>query len=60
MRLFKESLLSLFVVGVVLSLYFLAAGAALFNFYGFVSHRDKPEAVHHLKIAANVNSISLR
>jgi hypothetical protein len=60
MRFLKESLLSFFVMGVVLSLYFVAAGAALFSFCGFVSHRDEPEvAVHHLKIAAEVNSISL-
>lgn len=43
MRLLKESLLSFFVAGVVLSLYVLAAGAAFFSFCGFVPHRDEPE-----------------
>ena len=50
MRFLKESLLSLFVVGVVLSFYFLAAGAALFGFCRFVSHRHEPNAAHHLKL----------
>jgi hypothetical protein len=59
MRFFKESLLWFFVVGVVLSFYFLAVGAAFFSFCGFVSHRDQPKAVHHLKIAADANSKSL-
>lgn len=58
MRLLKESLLSFFVVGVVVSLYFVAAGAALFSFCGFVSARDEPDALHHVKITADVNSIS--
>jgi hypothetical protein len=58
MRFLKESLLSFFVVGVVLSLYFLAAGAALFSFCGFVSHRDKAEPAQHLKITANVTSLN--
>lgn len=55
MRFIKESLLSFFVVTIVLSLYLLAAGAALFSFRGFVSHRDKPEAVRHFKIASNMS-----
>jgi hypothetical protein len=59
MRFLKESLLSFLVVGILLYLYFLAAGAALFTFCGFVSHRGEPEALHHFKIAADVNSISL-
>jgi hypothetical protein len=52
MRLLKESLLSLLVVAVVVSLYFLAASAALFNLGGFVSSGGESEAADHLKIAA--------
>jgi hypothetical protein len=56
MKFLKDSLLSFFVAGIVLSLYFIAAGAALFSFCGFVSHREEPELGGRLKIAAKVTS----
>jgi hypothetical protein len=59
MRLLREALLSALVMGVVLYLYLVAGGAVLCSLCGFVSHRDKPAAVHRLKIAADVNSTSL-
>jgi hypothetical protein len=49
MRVLKELLLSLFVMGVVLSLYFVAAGTALVSFWGFSFHRGEPAALHDLK-----------
>jgi hypothetical protein len=45
MRLLKESLLSLLVIGVLLYLYFVAAGTALLARCGF--HREQ-QPVHHL------------
>ena len=47
MRLLKESLLSLFVVGVVLSLYVLAAAAALFTARGLLPDKRlrEPSAI---------------
>ena len=59
MRFLKEALLSFFVMGLVLYLYVVAAGAVLFSLC-FVSHRDKPAVVHHSKIAPAVDSIWLR
>lgn len=59
MRLLRETLLSLFVMGVVLYLYLVAGGIVLCGICGFVSHRDKPAAVHHSKMAADVNSTAL-
>jgi hypothetical protein len=56
MRFLKESLLLLFVLGVVVSLYFLAASAALFGLCGFVSHRDEPDTLDHAAIATNEKS----
>lgn len=48
MRLLKETLLLFFVLGVVLSLYFVAAGTAFVSFCGFGFRRGEPAAVHHL------------
>jgi hypothetical protein len=56
MRFLKESLLSFFVVTVVVSLYFLAAGAALLSLCGFVSDRDGPETPYRSAIAKNEKS----
>jgi hypothetical protein len=56
MRFLREALLSLFVVVVVLCLYFLAAGVALFSFWGFVSHRDEPDAAYRSAIAKSKKS----
>ena len=58
MRFLKESLLSFFVVGIVLSLYFVAAAAALFGARDPMSIKlcERP---CHFKIATDVNSISL-
>ena len=53
MRILREALLCFLVVAVVLSLYFVAAGAALLSFCGFVSKRSEPEAVHHMKIVTD-------
>ena len=54
MRFLKESLLSFFVVGVVLALYFIAGVAALFKFCGFVSPGNEPGAVHQLRVLTDV------
>jgi hypothetical protein len=43
MRFFKETLLSIFVIGVVLYVYLLAAGAALFDVCRLVSSAGEPE-----------------
>lgn len=59
MRSIKESLLSLLVVGVVLCLYLLAAGAVLFGFSGLMSQRVKPVAAHHSKIARDRDAMSV-
>ena len=56
MRLLKESLLSFFVLGIVLCLYLLAGGVALFSLCGFVSQRGEPEAVRHFKIVTDATS----
>ena len=52
MRLLRETLLSLFVISVVLYLYVVAVGALLFNVCRIVFAGGHPEAAHHLKIAA--------
>lgn len=52
MKFLKESLLSFFVIGLVLYLYVLAAGAELLNLCGFASSGGEPEAAQHFKIAA--------
>jgi hypothetical protein len=56
MRFLRESLLSFFVVAVVLYLYFIAAGAALLSLWGFLLHRDGLETLHHLKVLRDVTS----
>jgi hypothetical protein len=49
MRFLREMVLSLLVVGVVLCLYFVAAGTALLALSGF---NREPQPVHRLKMAA--------
>jgi hypothetical protein len=56
MRFLKESLLSLFVVAVVLYLYFVAAGAALLSLCGLLLPPDGLETLHHLKALTDVTS----
>lgn len=55
MSLLRETVLSLFVMGLVLYLYFVAAGAALLSLCGFLSHRDGPETLHHFTVTVDVN-----
>ena len=55
MRLLREALLDFFVVWVVLSLYLVAAGAALFSLCGLLSHRDEPETLHHFTVVTNAS-----
>jgi hypothetical protein len=52
MRVLRETLLLVFVIGVVLYVYFLAVGAALFEICGLASVGGKPGAPHNLRIAA--------
>ena len=47
MKLLREALLSLFVGGVVLYLYFVAEGTALLSLCGFLSYRNGPVTLHH-------------
>jgi hypothetical protein len=58
MRFLREALLSMLVIGLVLYLYVVAAGAVLCSMCGFVSHRQKPAAIHHSKLAAGTDSMS--
>jgi hypothetical protein len=58
MRFLKESLLSFFVAGVVLSFYFLAVGAALFSLAVSSPIVTNPKAVHHLKVPTDVTSLN--
>jgi hypothetical protein len=53
MRFLKESLLSFFVVGVVLSLYFLAAVAALFTLRDSLHRVREQKNLRHFEIAAS-------
>ena len=55
MKLLREMVLCFFVVGVVLYLYFVAAGVALLSLCGFLSHRNGPATLHHFTIAANAS-----
>lgn len=59
MRVLREALLSAFVIGTILYVYLLAAGAALFGLSGLVSQRDKLAAVHHSKVASGGDSTSI-
>ena len=52
MRVLREALLSLFVMGIVLYVYLLAVGAALFEICGLASSGGQPETPHNLRIAA--------
>ena len=52
MRVLRETLLSLFVIGIVLYVYLLAAGAALFEICGLASSDRQAEPPHNLRIAA--------
>jgi hypothetical protein len=56
MKLLREALLSLFVGGVVLYLYCVAAGAALLSLCGFFSHRNGPAMLHHFTVAENLQN----
>ena len=49
MRVLREALLSVFVIGIVLYVYLLAVGAALFGGLAFIG--GEPEASHHFKTA---------
>ena len=55
MRFLKESLLSLFVVGVVLCLYFLAGVAVLLTVRGSRERGPKRESLRHFEVAADRN-----
>ena len=50
MRILREALLSVFVIGVVLYLYLLARSALFLNVCGLASSGGEPEAAHHLKL----------
>ena len=52
MRLLREALLSVFVIGIVLYIYLLAAGAALFDVCDCASSSGEPGAPDQLKTAA--------
>jgi hypothetical protein len=51
MRVLREALLSVFVIGIVLYVYLLAAGAALFEIFGLASSAGEPELPHNLRTA---------
>jgi hypothetical protein len=55
MRFFRESLLSIFVVGIVLCLYFLAAVAVLLTFRDSRDRGSKRESLHHFETATDRN-----
>ena len=55
MKSFREALLSLFAIGIVLYLYFVAGGVALLSLCGFLLHRDGPETPDHFPVRANAS-----
>ena len=52
MRVLREALLSVLVIGVVLYVYLLAATTALFEICGLASSAGEPEPTRSLRIAA--------
>ena len=55
MRVLREALLSVFVIGMILYVYLLAVDAALFEIYGLASSNGQAEPPHNLRISRNVN-----